>query len=616
MTDRGLSLPLLLSRVRDRSPGPAACLFGGVVAAGLGLGSFAVLVMVLWISSPYPDSGPGGALHAAAALWLLAHGAEVVRTDTLSGTPAPIGVAPLLLLVLPVWLLHRAARDAVEGGDEDAPQPAWRTAWCGVVVGYLLVGGAAAFYASDGELRPSWPSVAAHVTAVAVAAAGAGIWTAHGRPSAPLPALLRHWLDALPDGRGEVFVRRLLPVAARAAAAGVLVLVAGGALVVAVSTVWHAGAVRHSFEQLTDVWSGRAAVLLLAAALVPNAAVWGAAYALGPGVTLGGGSAVGPFGVSAGPLLPAFPLLAAVPEPGPGSPLNWATAAVPVVAGLTMAWFVAGAAAPRRGERDEAWARGSTAMAAVVAAVLCGLAFAGLAVAAGGPMGVAGLAEFGPVGWLTGLAAAGWTVLVGVPVAVGLRAWRVRVPRDERVCEPLEARVEEAPEEQVPSWWRRPRIPSARSWLPRRRPVEANRAGQAEPYDAAFEPYDFFPADPFSAGPFPADPIPDGPVRKDDIWPSEDTREARWATLKEASDTSGDLESEAAPNRAPERESVPNKDPEPEPEPERAPNTDPEPERAPTLDLNPTLDPNPSLNRDPDAGGTAAPEELRPPEPS
>ncbi|MFF1687572.1 MULTISPECIES: DUF6350 family protein [unclassified Streptomyces] len=603
MTDRGQSLPLLLSRVRDRSPGPAACVFGGVVAAGLGLGAFAVLVTVLWISSPYPDSGPAGALHAAATLWLLAHGAEVIRTDTLSGTPAPIGVAPLLLLVLPVWLLHRAGRDAVEGDDDEgAQQSAWRTAWCGVVVGYLLVGGAAAFYASGGELRPSLPSAAAHVTAVAVAAAGAGIWTAHGRPPAPLPALLRHRLDALPDGRGEAFVRRLLPAAARAAAAGVLVLVAGGALIVAVSTVWHEGAVRHSFEQLTDVWSGRVAVLLLAAALVPNAAVWGAAYALGPGVTLGGGSVAGPLGVSAGPLLPAFPLLAAVPEPGPGSPLNWSTAAVPVVAGLTMAWFVAGAAAPRRGERHEAWARGSTAMTVVVAAVLCGLVFAGLAAMAGGPMGVAGLAEFGPVGWLTGLAAAGWTALVGLPVAVGLRAWRVRVPHDERVAEPLETKVEEAPGERAPSWWRRPWIRSARSWLPRRRPAEANRAGQTESDEAAFEPYDFFLADPFSAGPFPADLVPDGPVRQDDTWLGEATREARWATLKEASDTSRDMEPEGAPKRGP------------EPEPEPDPNTDP----GLNTDLN--TDPNPNLN--PDAGRAAAdeaplpPEAPSPPEPS
>ncbi|MCX3058340.1 cell division protein PerM, partial [Streptomyces beihaiensis] len=137
MTGRGPSLPLLSTRVRGRvrgrgrapgrvarrSPGAArgvlAGVFAGAVAAGLGLGACAVLVTVLWISSPYPDSGPGGALHVAAALWLLAHGAGLVRTDTLSGVPAPMAVVPLLLVAAPVWLLHRAARDTVEDGGAD-----------------------------------------------------------------------------------------------------------------------------------------------------------------------------------------------------------------------------------------------------------------------------------------------------------------------------------------------------------------------------------------------------------------------------------------------------------------------------------------------------------------
>ncbi|WP_024759174.1 cell division protein PerM [Streptomyces exfoliatus] len=92
-----------------------ACVRGGV-AAGLGLGALAVLVTAAWISSPYPDGGPGGALHVASGLWLLAHGVDLVRTDTLSGLPAPLGIAPMLLAALPVWLVHRAARDTLDPG--------------------------------------------------------------------------------------------------------------------------------------------------------------------------------------------------------------------------------------------------------------------------------------------------------------------------------------------------------------------------------------------------------------------------------------------------------------------------------------------------------------------
>ncbi|MCF1648235.1 cell division protein PerM, partial [Streptomyces indiaensis] len=362
MTARRRSPSPLLTRMRDRSPGLAGCFLAGAFAAGLGLASFAVLVTLLWISSPYPDSGPGGAMHVAAALWLLAHGAELVRTDTLSGVPAPLGVPPLLLLALPVWLLHRAARDATEGGgdrDDDGGEedtgtaaspflvPA-RTAWTGLVVGYLAVAAPAALYAAGGVLRPSWVWTGLCVPVIAVVAAGAGVWSAYGRPGRPL----RRLLGVLPKG-----VRPLVlgpdgrpGVAARAAAAGTTVLLGGGALLVAVSLVGHGGAARAAWLGLTEGWSGRFTVLLLCVALVPNAAVWGAAYALGPGFALGAGHAVNPLSSAPAPLLPPFPLLAAVPDAGQGTPMHWATGVVPLAAGVMVGWTVVkGAASTERG---------------------------------------------------------------------------------------------------------------------------------------------------------------------------------------------------------------------------------------------------------------------------
>lgn len=105
------------------------------------------------------------------------------------------------------------------------------------------------------------------------------------------------------------------------------------------------------FLQLTEGWSGRFAVLLLCLSLLPNAAVWAAAYGLGPGFTLGVGHVVSPFSSAPAPMLPPFPLLAAVPDEGAGTPLNWAAVLVPVAAGLTVGWFTgrgatAGGAAP------------------------------------------------------------------------------------------------------------------------------------------------------------------------------------------------------------------------------------------------------------------------------
>lgn len=518
LTDRSSPLPPLKSlveRFRDRSPGLATCLFGGAVAAGLGLGVCAVLVMVLWISSPYPDSGPDGALHVAAAVWLIAHGTELIRTDTVSGAPAPVGVTPLLLMVLPGWLAHRAARDAA---DPEERGMAPRTAWCGVVGGYLLVGTAATLYAAGGELRPSWPSALLHLPMVVTCAAAVGVWTAVGRPREPLPGVVRGGLRALPAAVRPFLVRRHVRAVTRAASAGTVVLVGGGALLVAVSLVLHGGLARASFAQVTDVWSGRFAVLLLAMALVPNAAVWGAAYGLGPGFALGTGSVAAPLAVSSAPMLPEFPLLAAVPAQGPGTPLTWAVGAVPLAGGLVLAWFTAGAAAPVSGERGKAWTPGRTALVALAAAALCGVFMAGLAALAGGPMGVAVLAEFGPVWWQTGAATLGWVAVVGVPFALAARSWRLRTRRA----------TPRLPWLRLP----KPRVPQLRLRAPRLRLPRLPRRRQGpqppapSPAPDPFEPYDFLPQSP--SGTSAATP---GPVAD---WHDDASREARWAALRDA----------------------------------------------------------------------------------
>ncbi|NEA99869.1 DUF6350 family protein [Streptomyces sp. SID13726] len=502
MTARRTTLSPLLTRLRDRTPGLAASLLGGALAAGLGLGSFAVLVMVLWISSPYPDSGPGGALHVAAALWLLAHGAELVRTDTLSGVAAPVGVTPLLLLAVPLWLVHRAARDAA-AGDEEPPPASARTAWAGVVLGYLAVGAAAALYASGGSLRPSWVSTCGCLPVVVMAAAAAGVWTAYGRPAEAVDEVL----VLLPAGLRRLVLgveaRARLGVALRGAGAGVAVLVGGGAVLLGVSLVVHGGAARASFLQLTEGVSGRFAVLLLCVALVPNAAVWGAGYALGPGFVLGAGHVVGPLSSDPAPLLPPFPLLAAVPGAGAGGPVHWASAAVPVVAGVVVGWFVG-----RAGAR-EGWARGRTAGVAGWAAVLCAGAVAVLGVLAGGGLGVAALARFGPVWWQVGGAALGWVGGVGVLVAVGVRAWRCRSGGGVR------------------GWFSRRKAAAA---VPVPAPASAEAGGYV-PYDqdAELEPYEVLPvAASVEAGGSLATPWYDGASRED-----------RWAALKEASGEEG-----------------------------------------------------------------------------
>ncbi|MFE5870010.1 DUF6350 family protein [Streptomyces roseifaciens] len=434
---------------------------GGAIAAGLGLGALAVVVLLLWITSPYPDGGAGEALRSAAGLWLLAHGADLVRTDTLTGAPAPIGLTPMLLTVLPCWLLYRAARHALEPAveppdDHDdfpypeavpfeeltpeeilaaaqppppvpaeaAPGPAPGKAAAALLGGYLLVAVGAVVYAASGPVRAEPLSALLHVPVLAGASVAAGMWAAAGRPHGTPPPVLRRALAAVPAGLRRRFTRARSAAALRAGAAGTVVLLSGAAVLLAASLAVHAGAVRESLLQITAAWSGRAAVLLLCLALLPNAVVWAAAYGLGPGFAVGTAGVVAPLGITAYPLLPSFPLFAILPTPGPAEPLPLAaSAAVSLAAGATVAY----AAVPRRGADLARSGLGETAAVAALGSVFCALVVTLLTYAAGGTLGASVLATFGPPWHLVGAAALAWTTAVSVPGAIVHRWLRRRI---------------------------------------------------------------------------------------------------------------------------------------------------------------------------------------------
>jgi hypothetical protein len=187
--------------------------------------------------------------------------------------------------------------------------------------------------------------------------------------------------------------------------------------------------VQSAFPRLAGgSWTGQFAVLLLVVALLPNAAVWAASYGLGPGFALGAGSMVGPLTESGRTRLPPFPLLEALPTADGGFGLLACVAAgtVPLAAGVTIGWYVARAAVPEPGRRDVAVGRPGTVCAVALVACECGMGVAALAAISGGALGTEAMASLGPSWWLTGVAASAWAVLVGTPVALAVRAWRLR----------------------------------------------------------------------------------------------------------------------------------------------------------------------------------------------
>jgi hypothetical protein len=245
------------------------------------------------------------------------------------------------------------------------------------------------------------------------------------------------------------------------------------------------------------------AVLLLALALVPNLAVWAAAYGLGTGFAVGTGSVVAPGAAAGLPLLPAFPLLSALPA-GP-SPLGWATVAAPAAAGCAVAWTVGNAG--HGAARTLRIACGAALAEAVVLAVA--------AAWAGGSLGSGELARFGPGCWVTGTAAAAWTLVVAVPGALALR-WHVARPGAPRPEAPGRGRFARVLRREVPVAVPVPGGTAGRGWrriLRRGTPVPGGRARRGwrrvlRRQGAAAAPQRPSGVPEPEPGPAPADPLP------------------------------------------------------------------------------------------------------------
>ncbi|MFJ5232892.1 DUF6350 family protein [Kitasatospora sp. NPDC088391] len=379
-----------------------ADLLTGVRAALLTLSVVAVPVFGLWVLAPYGDDTAQDAARTVFGVWLLGHGAPLARPPA----GAPVTVTPLLLTLVTAVLLDRAGRRVARRARGRGPAR-WRSPLA-LYAGYLLVAAAAVAQCTDPEavLRARAAADLATVALLTAAALGHGLWAGLGRPvrlpGPGLPSALR------PDGAGQALGRAL--------GGWLLALTAGGGAVCAVAVLL--GTAGQGAQRLgggTADWLG---LLLACLLLVPNAVLWSAAYALGPGFVVGTGTHAGPLGTRLGPV-PDFPLLGLLPaDRGP----DWhllacaAPAAAAVLAGVLL-----GRAATR-------WALGPTAAVATalaLAATPLGL-LAGWA--CGGALGPGRMSRLGPVPWQFGLAQTAWLLALALPTAL-LHRWWHRRPR-------------------------------------------------------------------------------------------------------------------------------------------------------------------------------------------
>ena len=343
-----------------RSPvvtGAIAAIWAGVV----GLAVCVVTVLLVWLLATHGVASSGDAIHGGVLTWLAANrGSIVLATGT-------IDLVPLGLVAVPVLALFRAGRWAGREAAEALPAAAAAT-----VAMALTYGIGAAVVATASTQRGSAAEVGSVLVgagAFALVAGGCGVL--HGA------GLWSDLWDLLPEPA--------LPVL-RGAAAGLAVLVGGGALLLAGSVAGHFGPVSEVARSLHVGAGGGFALLLLGLLAVPTAVVWAASYAVGPGFAVGVGTAVAPSGVALGPV-PALPLLGALPDTGhaPGR-LDGG----------------AGRAAAGRSCRSGGWPRGDrpptpgrTAGEALVAGVLAGLGLGLLAMLCSGSLGAVRMSEPG-----------------------------------------------------------------------------------------------------------------------------------------------------------------------------------------------------------------------------
>ncbi len=391
------------------------------VAALIGLGAVLVPLMLLWAFHFGLTVDVAVFLRAAADVWLLGHGVDlVVQLDPVNasrvalpgaGDPFPITMALLGFAFVSAAFGRRIGRRSAAGGHG-------LTGALAAVLVYAFAGAVLALVAGTDAARAStWEGAVLPATTMAIGVAIGGIGGSLRRLETADPAtgVLARARDRLPPG--SVAIARAAVRVGGGAAFGVLAL---GGVLVAVLVALDYATIAGLYQSLGAGIDGGIALTVAELAMLPNVIVWAAAWLLGPGFAIGEGSMVSSGGTLLGPV-PGLPLLGALPAESPALGGLWLV--VPVLLGFVGAWLVL-----RDPEIDDATGarRGWMPLAvAVGAAVAAGAVLGLLAWWSGGAAGPGRLVEVGPDGWaVAGVAA----LTVGIGAAVG--GYAARAGRD------------------------------------------------------------------------------------------------------------------------------------------------------------------------------------------
>lgn len=381
--------------VAHRRPLALTATLGGAVAAGSTLVVAMALGLVGWFLT---DAGAHGAPHdglrTGALGWLMAHGSGI-DVNAVRITAIPLGLS--IVCAWTVWRIAHRLGSAISGHGPDADRIAdgerdWTVPAAGAffALGYLAVVVATIVLASNPATSPSGVRVV--------------LWALFLVALVGMPAL------AVGSGRAANWAARLPAAVAPAVTTGwaiVKVFWWISAVLVVVALLLNFGTVLNVMSQLGLDARGAGAYAGVSLLLVPNAVLFGGAYLIGPGFAVGAGTLVTPGSVVLGPL-PLFPLLAALPDPGPTP--AWSPALIllaPMLAALTVARV-------QRRLPALSWDQG--ALRGCAAGLGAGLVIGSSAALAGGSVGPGRMQMVGPSTFdvlVHALAAFGFGGLIG-----------------------------------------------------------------------------------------------------------------------------------------------------------------------------------------------------------
>jgi Family of unknown function (DUF6350) len=372
-----------------------------VIVVAVGLAIPLAPLTVLWGAQYGFAPNWTGFWRLAADAWLLGHGTDIlvtldaatVKSSGLAdaGTPFVLTIAVLGFSLLTVLLARRAGKRIAETDHR----------LLGEIVAVIVVAALSFGVAVSAVSASARPSIS-QGTILPTLVFGIGLLLAR---SDALPA----WIRWRPDARA------IIGTALRGGAAASAAVVTVAALAVVASLLVNYAQIITLYENLHTEALGGVALTIAQILFLPNLVIWAAAWLVGPGFAIGGGSTVSPLGTTLGPI-PSIPVLGALPQGD--FVFAFAGLVVPILAGFVVGALLSGSLADRvKSTGRLTWMAAAGLGSGVVGGAILGL----LAWASAGSIGPGRLQTAGPNPLAVGLVAA---LELGVAAFAGMAAAR------------------------------------------------------------------------------------------------------------------------------------------------------------------------------------------------